>query len=113
MIGCWNVSSHQPSTINLSDSHAEVFRVQWLRAKAIKDCFKEEVVLLKAEMGWTVNYFHNQSLNWKALYNAVDSNRGCACIAAKESAAWEKLKEYTEQIAQTFKITRATTRICT
>ena len=99
--------------INLSDSHAEVFRVQWLRAKAIKDHFEEEVVLLKAEMGWTVNYFHNQSLNWKVLYNAGDNDRGRACIAAKESAVWEKLKEDAEQIAQRFKIARTTTRICT
>ena len=99
--------------INLSDSHAEAFRVQWLHAKAIKDRFDEEVVLLEAEMGWTVNYFHNQSLNWKALYNVADNDRGCACIAVKESAVWENLKEDAEQITQRFKIVHVTTRICT
>jgi hypothetical protein len=67
MIGYRNVSSHlMVLNDQLSDSHAEVFRVQWLRAKAIKDHFKE-VKLLEAEMGWMVNYFHNQSLSWKAL----------------------------------------------
>ena len=41
-------------------------------------CFKEEVKLLEAEMGWTVNCFHNQSLNWKGLWNVADNDRGRA-----------------------------------
>ena len=64
-----------------------------MRAKAIKDRFEEEVKLFEAEMGWTVNYFHNQSLNWKGLCNMADTDRGQACIAVKESAVWEKLKK--------------------
>jgi hypothetical protein len=52
----------------------------------IKDCFKKEVKLLEAEMGWMVNYFHNQSLSCKALSNAADNDRGWACSAVKESA---------------------------
>jgi hypothetical protein len=83
-----------------------------LHAKVIKDRFKEEVKLLKVEMGWTVNYFHNKSLSWKAPSNVVDNDRGWACIVVKESAVWEKLKEDAKQITQKFQITHMTTRMC-
>ena len=92
--------------------YAEVFRVQWLHAKAIKDHFEEEVKLLEAEMRWTVNYFHNQSLNWKGLCDVADNDRDRACIVV-ESAVWEKLKEDTEQIVQRFNIVHMTIRMCT
>jgi hypothetical protein len=60
-------------------------------------------------MEWTVNYFHTQSLKWKVHYDAVDNNIGRKCIAAKECAVWEKMKEDAEQMTQRFKIAHSTT----
>lgn len=87
-----------------------VFRVQWLRAKAAKDRFQEEVTLLEAEMGWTISYFHHQSVNWKSAHNVAKNNdTGRACLAARECAMWELMKENAERLTQRFKIARVST----
>ncbi|KIJ59563.1 hypothetical protein HYDPIDRAFT_33092 [Hydnomerulius pinastri MD-312] len=40
-----------------NDWMIEFFRVQWLRTKASRDRFREEVDLVQSEMGWTRNDF--------------------------------------------------------
>lgn len=61
-------------------------------------------------MGWVVNFFHNQSLKWKAVHNAAkDNDTGKACLAARECGVWEMMKENAERLTQRFKIARVTT----
>ncbi|KAG1782823.1 hypothetical protein EV702DRAFT_950816, partial [Suillus placidus] len=33
------------------------YRVHWLRAKALRDRWREELILVKLEMDWTHNFF--------------------------------------------------------
>ncbi|KAG1889098.1 uncharacterized protein F5891DRAFT_987476 [Suillus fuscotomentosus] len=45
----------------------EFYRVHWLRAKALKDCWAEEILLVQHEMDWTCNFFCYKAEEWKRL----------------------------------------------
>ncbi|KAG2058800.1 hypothetical protein BDR06DRAFT_968297 [Suillus hirtellus] len=45
----------------------EFYRVHWLQAKALKDCWAEEILLVQHEMGWTCNFFRYKAEEWKHL----------------------------------------------
>ncbi|KAG2030278.1 hypothetical protein BDR03DRAFT_878696, partial [Suillus americanus] len=38
--------------------------VHWLRAKALRDRWKEEILLVQLEMDWTCNYFLWKASQW-------------------------------------------------
>ncbi|KIK71983.1 hypothetical protein PAXRUDRAFT_800527, partial [Paxillus rubicundulus Ve08.2h10] len=64
-----NARGHRDSTLawfwtmdvqrdaELNDWMSEFYRGHWLRAKALKDRWEEEVELLRAEGKWTINFF--------------------------------------------------------
>ncbi|KIJ60685.1 hypothetical protein HYDPIDRAFT_98379, partial [Hydnomerulius pinastri MD-312] len=83
-----------------------VFRVQWLRAKASRDQFREEVELVQSEMGWTRNDFARRAGIWDAHHHAAEQSddQGRACYAAKEAALWHELKDDATRVAQRFEI---------
>jgi hypothetical protein len=67
-----------------------VNRVHWLRARAQRQRWKEELILVGYEMIWTVNYFKHQCQQWsdrKAAANVVN-NSGAAAYASRKMAMW-------------------------
>ncbi|KAG1843164.1 hypothetical protein DFJ58DRAFT_665500 [Suillus subalutaceus] len=51
------------SRAQLTES-SEVYRVHWLRAKALRDRWKEEMMLVQLEMDWTCNFFLWKATQW-------------------------------------------------
>jgi hypothetical protein len=71
-----------------------VYRVNWLRAKARRDRWDEELKLVKHEMGWVVLWFQHQRLVWEG--RAETSNRGNKLghriYALKQVDLWYRLE---------------------
>ncbi|KAH6907255.1 hypothetical protein BKA70DRAFT_1372228 [Coprinopsis sp. MPI-PUGE-AT-0042] len=78
-------SVHIRDVINHSPS--QVSRVNYLRARCLRDRWAEELVLTKSEMRWTVTYFE-----WKAKEGP--SKGRVACLQAQ--AAWKRLEARAE-----------------
>ncbi|KDQ56935.1 hypothetical protein JAAARDRAFT_131204 [Jaapia argillacea MUCL 33604] len=43
---------------------AQVVRLRWLRAKAMRDCWQEELTFIINEMDWVCNYFNYHGDSW-------------------------------------------------
>ena len=71
----------------------EVYRVHWLRAKARKDRWNEELVLLEAETGWTRAFFKSKADEWNALRKEAveEGNHGLDCYATRQNDLYHKL----------------------
>ncbi|KAK7682710.1 hypothetical protein QCA50_014093 [Cerrena zonata] len=65
----------------------ELFRVNWLRAKARRDRWAEEKILLKSELSWTKAYFQRRSDDWKSRITA--RSPGLACYAHLQKRHWD------------------------
>ena len=93
MTGCPSVSVKYALCIE-ANSH-EVYHVHWLRAKARKNRWNEEIVLLEAETGWTRAFFRSKADEWNALKKeAVEKgDRGLDCYAARQNDLYHKLAD--------------------
>jgi hypothetical protein len=71
-----------------------VYRVNWLRAKARRDRWDEELKLVKHEMSWVVLWFQHQRLVWEG--RATKSDRtdkpGHRVYALKQVDLWQRLE---------------------
>ena len=76
-----------------------VYRVNWLRARAQKNRWEEEILLTQYEMKWVVNYFNHMALKWRSRCNVwtgvplADGRvaRGHQAYAEKQIAMWNEL----------------------
>lgn len=84
-------------TSTVSPDSIVVYRVNWLRAKARYDRWKEEHNLVRHEMEWTVKYFQYRENEWEERRKAIteDSRRaaGLQCYAAKQAGLWRTFSE--------------------
>ncbi|KAH9959751.1 hypothetical protein BGW80DRAFT_1183207, partial [Lactifluus volemus] len=84
----WQVESNidQGSTQALQ----EFQRVHWLRARAQKQRWKEEVILVGYEMQWTVRFFIHKQEDWERRRTMANDNQatGPAAYAARKAAMW-------------------------
>jgi hypothetical protein len=82
--------------------------VNWLRAKAARDRWAEEVEILKVEFQWTAEFFNSQVSKWierkgDAIHKKLD---GHACYAARQASTFEQLKSHCEaEWQKTFRTT--------
>ena len=76
-----------------------VYRVNWLRAKARKARWEEEMELVTSEMGWTINCFQYHEKVWKERAEQA-KGPGHAAYAWKQSSIWRK---WTKTAEDTFK----------
>jgi hypothetical protein len=73
--------------------------VNWLRASARFQRWDEEVLLLKHEMRWTVEFFKFKKEAWSRLaVEAKTPTGGLACYAKKQADAWARFQSNVEQI---------------
>ena len=71
----------------------EVYRVHWLRAKAQKMRWIEELQCLHIEMESAVRFFRHQEQFWQKKQDRIDhqSQPGHAAWAARQSAMWHSM----------------------
>ncbi|KAF8431530.1 hypothetical protein L210DRAFT_3507864 [Boletus edulis BED1] len=109
----WFWSMDIPKDTEGSDWMSEFYRVHWLRAKATKDRWREEVEILKAEFQWTINFFNKRAEDWTHL--AVDSQtkgqHGAASYAARQSAMYGQLRDQCQISLESHHPARATRNI--
>ncbi|KAF8437114.1 hypothetical protein L210DRAFT_3505436 [Boletus edulis BED1] len=78
-----------------NDWMSEFYRVHWLRSKAVKDRWQEEVELLRAEFEWATNFFQRTAEDWEHRSVRCQNKRleGQACYAARQSAIYGRLRD--------------------
>ena len=82
----------------------KVFRVHWLRARAQKQRWAEELILVKHEMQWTLNFYMYTAQRWQTRRDMPQPewerqsrpNRGRRAYAEKQIAMWNSLAEVSE-----------------
>ncbi|KAG2100190.1 uncharacterized protein F5147DRAFT_747185 [Suillus discolor] len=87
----WSIDVQGDTSGN--DWMTEFYRVNWLQTKALCDRWNEEVVLVKQEMQWSVNFFNHKAKQWRGRRdNAASTGRtGHACYAARQCHIYEEL----------------------
>jgi hypothetical protein len=80
-----------------------VLRVLWLRAKAKRDRWQEELTLLQHEMKWTVNAFKEWARQWEARRSVEDEGtgdvgRGKNAYAHRQEAMWRRKAEEADKL---------------
>lgn len=65
-----------------------VYRVNWLRAKARKERWEEEMKLVRKEMDWTVNCFKFKAKLWKEMAEGA-KKEGHRAYGWKQNWMWE------------------------
>lgn len=72
-----------------------VRRVHWLRARAQKMRWQEEVTLTTHEMQWTVRYFSYKSKNWSKILDTsaehLGASTGALAYAKRKQSTWHIL----------------------
>jgi hypothetical protein len=84
------MSSFFSHTLNNSD-HGLVYRVHWLRAKAQKMRWIEELQCLQVEMKSAVRFFRYQEGVWHFKERSSPSQPGHTAWAARQSAMWNSM----------------------
>jgi hypothetical protein len=87
---CWSNLSFFGS-IQLILFALAVQRVHWLRARAQKSRWNEEVILLQYEMEWAVRYFLHHSHQWRVRAQAAEVTAGQAAYGFRQAASWQSL----------------------
>ena len=65
-----------------------VQRVHWLRARAQKNRWQEELTLVGYEMQWTTRYFLYRARKWQVQLEDNDLQAGPRAYAARQAAQW-------------------------
>lgn len=74
-----------------------VKRVHWLRARAIKDRWREERVLVRYEMQWTVRYFLYKKKWWQDGVDRQDVSPGGRAYAVRQARMWNHFAEVADR----------------
>ncbi|KAF8965105.1 hypothetical protein BDZ97DRAFT_1659385, partial [Flammula alnicola] len=87
----WNVSDPLHHKQFLPELFS-VKRVHWLRARAQTQRWREECILVRYEMQWTVRYFMHKSKTWQsALTSGRPLTAGAAAYADRKVVMWRQL----------------------
>src|SRR3977135_2935338 len=73
-----------------------VYRISWLRAKARYTRWKEEHMLVRNEMTWTIKWFEHHCKLWEGRFTDIDdeeSSDRLRCYALKQARLWKSLGE--------------------
>ena len=79
-----------------TDVTGTVYRVHWLKAKAINDRWREELTRVQYEMKWVRSYFEYQARIWERHAESSEQERkaGHKCYALRQRAMWENLSSH-------------------
>ncbi|KAG1740442.1 uncharacterized protein EDB91DRAFT_1082000 [Suillus paluster] len=81
-----------------NDWMTEFYRVNWLRTKALHDRWNEEVILVKHEMQWSINFFNHKAKQWLSHMDTATSAglTRHTCYAAQQSHIYHQLAGHAE-----------------
>ncbi|KAG2057282.1 hypothetical protein BDR06DRAFT_847496, partial [Suillus hirtellus] len=71
----------------------EFYRVHWLRAKALHDQWLEEQLLIKYEMGWTLQFFLHKAGMWLSCITH-NSDPLPECYAIRQAHMYHQLAKH-------------------
>ncbi|KIK74421.1 hypothetical protein PAXRUDRAFT_19889 [Paxillus rubicundulus Ve08.2h10] len=80
-----------------NDWMMEFYRVHWLRSKALKDRWEEELELIHSEARWTSNFFNFKARFWVNMEDSMGhavTHQGQACYAARQSSIYGRLRDH-------------------
>jgi hypothetical protein len=77
--------------LKLTTDVSVVKRVHWLRARAQKTRWQEELLLVTYEMQWTVRYFIHQTNQWELALAYLNITPGAHAYASRQNMAWYQL----------------------
>jgi len=80
-----------------------VKRVHWLCARAQHLRWREECILVRYEMEWTVRYFLHKSHLWM-LGDTTDVSPSAVAYAHRQVAMWHDLAHYADQSFKTVNV---------
>jgi hypothetical protein len=76
-----------------------VYRVHWLRSKALKERWEEECELVASELQWTMNFFDYKVQCWQQFIVQQEESNGATCYAAWQQSIYMKLWEQCKLVA--------------
>src|SRR5882724_9091461 len=93
MSGWMSVSDEAGSPLVLFHKALQVYRVNWLRAKAQMDRWQEEVTLVQNETRWMHLWldYHRNIWEERATESEQKGLKGHACYAWKQVWMWERM----------------------
>lgn len=65
--------------------------MHWLRAKALKDRWEEEHLLVQHEMNWTCDFFMHKAEEWIRLGAVTQDKVGHLAYAARQCTMYQRL----------------------
>jgi hypothetical protein len=74
-------------------------RINWLRAKARYDRWKEELQIVENEMKWTLLWFSYHERNWEKRSEDAGTKglEGHRCYAEKQAIVWRMIRNHFEK----------------
>ncbi|KDQ25213.1 hypothetical protein PLEOSDRAFT_1106154 [Pleurotus ostreatus PC15] len=96
----WRLQSAEISEeIEDSPMMKEFYRINYLRAKARRDRWEEELILLKKEISWALEWFQYQSDKWSKM---ADTEASCGLIAYchKMAFVWKEFRRRGREVVQ-------------
>jgi hypothetical protein len=97
-------------------SPSQVYRVHWLRSKALRDRWEEELVLVSHEMDWTARFFVYKAEQWVLRMKSAEANlidrdggtnvstwEGSKCYAARQAHVYHQLAQHAKSSFQQLK----------
>ena len=72
-----------------------VYRVHWLRTKALRDRWAEELLLVGHEMRWTIDFLAHKAQTWldRAQHDLEPGRHGRRCYAIRQAQMFRLLAE--------------------
>jgi hypothetical protein len=96
-----------------------VYRVHWLRSKALRDRWEEELLLVSHEMDWAARFFVYKAEQWVLRMKTPDpsmssmekttnvsESAGYRCYAARQAYVYHQLAEHAQSSFQTLQASR-------
>jgi len=87
----------------MTDYSVTVFavqRVHWLRARANRNRWEEELILVGYEMGWSVRYFLHHAAVWEEHGKGAALSPGAVAYAARQVARWNQMAASADHVFQ-------------
>ncbi|KAF9555065.1 hypothetical protein CPC08DRAFT_643398, partial [Agrocybe pediades] len=81
-----------------ADYQKEFYRVHWLRARAEKDRWQEELQLTRHEMEWTTRFYMHMAQVWAQHRNNCREKPGFTAYAEQQIALWNDLGHIVENL---------------
>lgn len=89
---------NKPYLYHLFNLNFTVYRIHWLRARAEKNRWSEELYLTEHEMVWTVKYYMYMAKLWEKRRMEYIHNQGLKAYAEQQIALWNDLGRVTQNL---------------